>query len=280
MSEITITLPDKNKIKVEKGSTVLDVAKKIGAGLAKAALAGKIDGNLADLGTKIEKDVSIEIITSKSKEAKEILRHSAAHVLAEAVISIFPDAKPTIGPSIDDGFYYDFYVKKSFTPDDMAKLEKKMEEIIKKDSRFERIVMKRKDAIAFYKKEENKFKQEIIDDHKDEEISFYKSGAFTDLCRGPHIESAGKIGAIKLTKISGAYWRGDEKRESLQRIYGVAFFTKKELDDYLTSGKTALCVIEREQYRQMPQIVALSSILDQEGNKVLITAASKASGKK
>lgn len=261
MSEITITLPDKNKIKVEKGSTVLDIAKKIGSGLAKAAIAGKVNGALADINSKISEDAGIEIITEKSKEAKEILRHSAAHVLAEAVISLFPDAKPTIGPPIEDGFYYDFHVKMPFTPGDIEKLEKKMEEIIKKDSKFERIVMKRKDAIAFCKKEGNKFKQEIIDDHKDEEISFYKSGAFTDLCRGPHIESAGKIGAIKLTKISGAYWRADEKRESLQRIYGVAFFTKKELDDYLKMIEES----EKRDHRKLGQELDLFSVQDASG---------------
>lgn len=233
MSEITVTLPDGNKMKIEKGKTVLDVAKNIGEGLARAALAGKIDNIPVDLNTKIEKDSKIEIITQKSPEALDILRHSAAHILAEAVIELFPDAKPTIGPAIDNGFYYDFYVKNPFSLQDLENIELKMKELIKKDSRFERIVMDQKDAINYYKNNGNKFKLEIINDHKYENASFYQSGSFQDLCRGPHIPSTKKIGAVKLTKISSAYWRADEKRESLQRVYGVAFFTKKELEEHI-----------------------------------------------
>ncbi|MFH1431953.1 MAG: threonine--tRNA ligase [archaeon] len=260
MSEITVTLPDGNKMKIKKGSTVHDVAKKIGEGLARAALAGKLDTIPVDLATRIEKDAKIEIITPKSKEALEILRHSAAHVLAEAVIELYPDAKPTIGPAIENGFYYDFHVKKPFTPEDLEKIEKRMADIIKKDNRFERTEMERKQAIDYYKKQQNKFKQEIIDDHKEDKvISFYKSGNFHDLCRGPHIPSTSKIGAIKLTKISSAYWRGSDLRESLQRIYGVAFFTKKELEAHLKLLEEA----EKRDHRKLGKQLDLFSVHDE-----------------
>lgn len=233
MPDIQITLPDGSKKKIAKGATAKDVAESIGAGLLRAALAAKVDGALVDLSFKIEKDAKVEIITPTSKEGKEILRHSAAHVLANAVVELFPGTLPTIGPAIEEGFYYDFFVKKPFTSEDLAKIEAKMQEIIKKDEKFERIVMTRKAAVDFYKKEGNKFKIDVIEDHKDEETSFYRIGNFLDLCKGPHVPNTGKIGAVKLTKTSSVYWRADQKRESLQRVYGIAFAAKKDLDDYV-----------------------------------------------
>ncbi len=233
MSDVVVTLPDGSKKNVSKGTTIKDIAFSIGEGLGRAAVAGKIDGSLADLSKQIEKNSKVEIITTKSKEALEILRHSTAHVLASAVVELFRGAKPTIGPAIEDGFYYDFYVEKPFTLDDIEKIDAKMKEIIKKDELFERSEMTLKKAIEFYKKDKNKFKQEIIKEHKDEVPSFYKIGKFMDLCKGPHVLSTGAISAFKLTKTSSAYWRGDSKKESLQRIYGTAFFSKKELKEYL-----------------------------------------------
>ena len=233
MSDVVVTLPDGSKKNVSKGTTIKDIAFSIGEGLGRAAVAGKIDGSLADLSKQIEKNAQVEIITTKSKEALEILRHSTAHVMACAVVELFKGAKPTIGPAIDDGFYYDFYVEKPFTLDDIEKIEAKMKEIIKQDDTFERSEMTLKKAIEFYKKDKNKFKIEVIEDHKGEVPSFYKLGKFMDLCKGPHVSSSGKISAFKITKTSGAYWRGDAKKESLQRIYGTAFFSKKELKEYL-----------------------------------------------
>ncbi|MCK4968776.1 MAG: threonine--tRNA ligase, partial [Candidatus Aenigmarchaeota archaeon] len=239
MSDVVITLPDGSKKKMAKNTTVKEVAFSIGDGLGRATIAGKVDDELVDASYEIEKDVSVEIITSRSAEAMGILRHSAAHVMAAAVVSLFPDAKPTIGPAIDDGFYYDFHVKKPFTAGDIEKIENKMNEIIKKDEKFVRCEMSLKNAVDFYKKNKNKFKVEIISDHKKEIPSFYKIGDFEDLCKGPHVASTGQVVAVKLTKYSGAYWRGDSKKESLQRIYGVAFFSKKELKAHLLQMEDA-----------------------------------------
>ncbi len=233
MSDVVVTLPDGSKKNVSKGTTIKDIAFSIGEGLGRAAVFGKIDGEAADLSKPIEKNAQVEIITTKSKEALETLRHSTAHVLACAVVELFRGAKPTIGPAIDDGFYYDFYVEKPFTLDDIEKIEAKMKEIIKKNDAFERSEMTLKKAIEFYKKDKNKFEIEIIEDHKREVPSFYKIGKFMDLCKGPHVLSTGAVSAFKLTKTSGAYWRGDSKKESMQRIYGTAFFSKKELKEYL-----------------------------------------------
>ncbi|MBW6451633.1 MAG: threonine--tRNA ligase [DPANN group archaeon] len=234
MSNITIILPDNSKIKVIKGTTVKDVALSIGEGLARAAVAGKIDGTLVDMTHKIMGDTKISIITMKSPEGLDIFRHSTAHVLAQAVITLYPDAKPTIGPSIEDGFYYDFDVAKPFSPEDLYKIESKMKEIIKKDESFERIVMSKKDALAHFKKDKNEYKVELINVIPDgEEITFYKSGDFIDLCRGPHVASSGVLKAIKLTKVSGAYWKGDSKNKMLSRIYGVSFPKKSELSEHL-----------------------------------------------
>ena len=216
MSDVVITLPDGSKKKMAKRTTIKEVAFSIGDGLGRAAVAGKIDGVLVDLAAPVNKNAAVEIITLKSKEGLEILRHSSAHVLAEAVIDIFPGAKPTIGPAIKDGFYYDFDVKKQFSPEDLEKIEAKMKEIIKKDESFERIAMSKKDALVHFKKEGNVYKQELISELKEgEEISFYKNGSFTDLCRGPHMPSTGFLKAVKLMKVSGAYWRGNAKNKML-----------------------------------------------------------------
>ncbi|NOR85076.1 threonine--tRNA ligase [archaeon] len=260
MSDVVITLPDGSKKKMVKNTTIKDVAYLIGDGLGRAAIAGKIDGVPVDLATPVKKNAAVEIITLKSKEGLEILRHSSAHVLAEAVIDIFSDAKPTIGPAIEDGFYYDFDVKKQFSPEALEKIEAKMKEIIKKDEPFLRIVMSKKDALAHFKKEGNVYKQELISELKEgEEISFYKNGSFIDLCRGPHMPSTGFLKAVKLMKVSGAYWRGNAKNKMLSRIYGISFLNKKELSSYITMLEEA----EKRDHRKLGTQLELYSFHDE-----------------
>ena len=228
-----ITLPDGSVKKYNKAVTIANVAKDIGEGLARAALAGKIQDQLVDLSHEIVEDTNLSIITSKSPESLDVIRHSAAHLLAQAVKIIFPDAQVTIGPVIEDGFYYDFSYKRPFTPDDIALIEKKMNELSKQNLEINRKVMKRKAAIDYFSSIGEKYKSEIISSIPEgDEVSLYEQGDFTDLCRGPHVPSTGKIKVFKLMKLAGAYWRGDSKNEMLQRIYGTAWNNKDELKDY------------------------------------------------
>jgi threonyl-tRNA synthetase len=235
---VKIELPDGSILEISKGKTVLDVAKQIGPRLAEAALAGKVDGELVDLNYVLNSDVKLEILTDKSEEALHVLNHSAAHVMAGAVVDLFPDAKPTIGPSIDPvGFYYDFFVENPFTQEDIEKIQKRVEEVIQENSEFVREEMSLAEAIKYYEKEEeNKFKVEILKETDAENVSFYSHGEgnFKDLCRGPHVPFAGKIKAIKILDASSAFWRADASRESLQRVYGVAFNNEKQLKKHLT----------------------------------------------
>ncbi|MEW5755907.1 MAG: threonine--tRNA ligase [Pseudomonadota bacterium] len=231
---LTITLPDGSKREFEKAVTVAEVAASIGAGLAKAALAGKVGDRLVDTSYLITQDCTLSIITDKSPEGLEIIRHSCAHLLAQAVKELFPEVQVTIGPVIEDGFYYDFSAKQPFTEEDLAKIEAKMEELAKKDLKVTREVMKREAAIDFFLNMGEKYKAEIIEAiPHGEEISLYRQGEFIDLCRGPHIPSTGKLKAFKLMKVAGAYWRGDSKNEMLQRIYGTAWTNKDDLKAYL-----------------------------------------------
>ncbi len=259
MSKITITLPDGSKMKADAGATILDIAKRIGEGLAKAAIAGKIDGIQADLDTKIQKDAKIEIITLKSEEALEILRHTASHVMAQAVLRLFPKAKPTIGPSIENGFYYDFDTDKPFTEDDLAKIEAEMNKIIKEDVPVEKYSMKKLEKMNYIMN--NRYKEELIKDLKLKrgEATFYKQGDFIDLCRGPHLPKTGYIKAFKLMKVAGAYWRGDEKNKMLSRIYGTAFQSRKELDDYLHLLEEA----EKRDHRKIGKQLDIFSVHDE-----------------
>ena len=234
---VKLELPDGNILDVQKNSTVLNIAEQIGPGLAQAAIAAKVDGELVDLFYKITEDGKLEILTEKSEEALDILNHSAAHIMASAVVDLFPDAKPTIGPSIEPvGFYYDFYVKEPFSQEDLEKIQKRVDEIIQENTSFEREEMSLKEAIDYYKsKEENKFKVEILEDTEANNVSFYThgKGIFKDLCRGPHIPSTGRVKGIKILNASSAFWRGDANNESLQRVYGVAFFNAKQLRKHL-----------------------------------------------
>ena len=228
---MNIALPDGTIKELAAGATVADVAASIGAGLAKAALAGKVDGELVDLTAPVTDGATVEIITSKSPEALSIMRHSCAHIMAEAVQELFPGAQIAFGPATDDGFFYDFELPKNISSDDFGAIEKKMAEIVKANEPFVREVVTVEEAKKIFA--DQRFKLEHIDDLKDEEISIYRHGSFVDLCAGPHIPSAGKIGAFKMMKLAGAYWRGDASREQLQRLYGTAFFKKSELEEYL-----------------------------------------------
>ncbi len=230
----TISLPDGSRREYSKPVTVAEVATDIGAGLARAALAGKVDGVLVDTSTSLESDVSLTIITDRDPEGLDIIRHSAAHLLAQAVKTLFPDAQVTIGPVIEDGFYYDFAYERSFTDDDLAAIEGKMRELAKKGDPVSRQVMQRDDAVKFFRDMGEKYKAQIIEDiPEQEEISLYKQGEFIDLCRGPHVPTTAKLKAFKLMKVAGAYWRGDSSNEMLQRIYGTAWPNNEALSNYL-----------------------------------------------
>ena len=230
-----IQLLDGKKIEFEKSINGFDLTKKISKSLEKIALVMEVDGSLKDLSHQITKDAKVRIITPKDKEGLEVIRHDAAHILAMAVQELYPGTQVTIGPVIDNGFYYDFSRKEPFTEEDLNKIEKKMGEIVDRDEKTYREVWKRNDAVKHFLEIGEKYKAEIIESiPSDEEVSIYHHGKWHDLCRGPHLASTGKIGkAFKLTKVSGAYWRGDSNNEMLQRIYGTCWSSKKELDDYL-----------------------------------------------
>lgn len=232
---VAIKLPDGSQMEMESGVNGFDIANKISASLAKAALAVTVNGKTQDLSTPITTDATVTIITGKDKEGLEIIRHSCSHVMAQAVKELWKDVQVTIGPAIENGFYYDFARKEPFTTEDFAKIEAKMHEIVKRDEKLERIVMPREEAIKFFNNLGEHYKAEIIEDLPEGEIiSLYRQGSFTDLCRGPHVPSTGKIGdAFKLMKVAGAYWRGDSSKEMLQRIYATAWGSKKDLDAYL-----------------------------------------------
>jgi threonyl-tRNA synthetase len=230
-----ITLPDGSQRTYAGPVTVAQVAADIGPGLAKAALAGRIDGRLVDTSVAIERDSSLAIVTSKDSDGLEILRHSTAHLLAQAVQSVYPDAQVTIGPVIEHGFYYDFAFSRPFTPEDLEKFEAKMHELANADLKVERRLMPRDEAVETFKKLGEHYKAEIIASiPANEDISLYGQGEWFDLCRGPHVPSTGKLGAFKLMKVAGAYWRGDSKNAMLQRIYGTAWANEKDLKAYLT----------------------------------------------
>jgi len=229
-----VTLPDGTVKSYDQPLTVDDVASSIGSGLAKAAIAGEIDGQLVDTSYMIEDDASLSIITNKDEKALEVIRHSTAHLLAQATQQLYPKAQVTIGPVIDNGFYYDFSYKKGFSEEDLEKIEKNMKAIVKQNLPIQRLEMKREDAIELFKSIGEHYKAEIIESiPANEVLSLYKQGDFIDLCRGPHVPSTSKLKVFKLMKLAGAYWRGDSNNEMLQRVYGTAWENKKDLEDYL-----------------------------------------------
>jgi len=229
-----ITLPDGSQREFDQSVTVMDVAADIGPGLAKATLAGEVDGEVVDASFEMATDATLRIITSRDEEGLEIIRHSTAHLLAQAVQRVFPDAQVTIGPIIDNGFYYDFAYEPGFNPDDLDRIASEMRRLVKDHLPVERIVMGRGEAIQFFRQKGEEYKARIIEDIPEgDELSLYKQGEFTDLCLGPHVPNTSHLGYFKLTKLAGAYWRGDSKNEMLQRIYGTAWPSKKELNAYL-----------------------------------------------
>jgi threonyl-tRNA synthetase len=229
-----VTLPDGSQRRFDRPVTVDEVAADIGAGLRKAALAGRVNGKLVDTSYLISSDANVAIVTDKDPDGVEVIRHSTAHLLAQAVKQLFPDAQVTIGPVIEDGFYYDFAYKRPFTPEDLAAIEARMQELAKADQKVTRRVLTRDEAVSFFKHQGEIYKAEIIASIPEkEDISLYGQGDWVDLCRGPHVPSTGKLKAFRLTKVAGAYWRGDSRNEMLQRIYGTAWADKKQLDDYL-----------------------------------------------
>jgi threonyl-tRNA synthetase len=251
---VSITLPDKSVRQFDAPVTVAEVAASIGAGLAKAALAGKVDGKVVDTGYLIEQDAALAIVTDKDAEGLEVIRHSTAHLLAYAVKELFPEAQVTIGPVIENGFYYDFSYKRPFTPDDLAAIEKKMSELAKKDEKVTRKVLPRDDAVAYFKGIGEAYKAEIIASiPADQDVSLYTEGSFTDLCRGPHVPSTGKLKVFKIMKVAGAYWRGDAKNEMLQRIYGTAWAKKEDQEQYLHMLEEA----EKRDHRKLGKLLDL-----------------------
>ena len=257
---IAITLPDGSKREFEAPVTVADVAASIGAGLAKAALAGRVDGKLVDTSFLIEKDASLAIITAKDAEALELIRHSTAHLMAQAVKQLYPEAQVTIGPAIDNGFYYDFSYKRPFTPEDLEAIEARMHEIVKQDLKVERSEMKREDAVEFFRGMGEAYKAELVEAIPEGEvISLYRQGDFIDLCRGPHVPSTGKLKVFKLMKVAGAYWRGDSNNEMLQRIYGTAFASKEGLAAYLHMLEEA----EKRDHRRLGRELDLFHLQDE-----------------
>jgi threonyl-tRNA synthetase len=254
-----ITLPDGSTRGYDQPVTIADVALSIGAGLARAALAGKVDGQLVDTSYLISQDASLAIVTDKDSDGLEIIRHSTAHLLAYAVKDLFPDAQVTIGPVIENGFFYDFSYHRAFTPEDLAALEKRMGELAKRDLPITRKVMPRDEAVAYFKHINEHYKAEIIASiPADQDVSLYTEGDFTDLCRGPHVPSTGKLKAFKLMKLAGAYWRGDSKNEMLQRIYGTAWAKKDELDAYLHQLEEA----EKRDHRKLAKQLDLFHMQD------------------
>ncbi len=257
---VSVRLPDGSAREFDGPVTVAQVAASIGAGLAKAALAGKVDGKVVDTSHLIEQDADLAIITDKDPEGLDVIRHSAAHLLAYAVKSLYPDAQVTIGPVIENGFYYDFAYKRPFTPDDLAAIEKKMTELAKKDEPITRTVLPRDEAVAYFKSIGEAYKAEIISSiPAGEDVSLYAEGGFTDLCRGPHVPSTGKLKVFKLMKLAGAYWRGDSKNEMLQRVYGTAWAKKEDQELHLHNLEEA----EKRDHRKLGKQLDLFHFQDE-----------------
>ncbi len=260
---IHVKLPDGSVKEVPKGTTALDIAKSIGSRLAEAALAAKTNSDLIDLTRPLEKDTDLRILTDRDPEALEVYRHSSAHLLAAAVLELFPETKLGHGPPTESGFFYDFYRPTPFSPEDVEKIEKKMQELVQQNIPYAREFLPRDQGLAEFKKEGDFMKCHFIEQFTkpDEKISIYRTGKFTDFCRGPHIPSTGKIKAFKLLNIAGAYWLGDEKNPQLQRIYGTSFFSKKDLDDYLHNIEES----KKRDHRVLGQQLDLFSIQELAG---------------
>ncbi|WP_180269232.1 threonine--tRNA ligase [Clostridium cadaveris] len=257
---INITLKDGSKIQVESGSTAYDVAVKISQGLAKKALGARVNGESIDLMKKLDTDCELEILTFDDEDGRWDLRHTASHILAQAVKKIYPNAKLAIGPAIDNGFYYDFDLETPFTPEDLEKIEKEMEKIVKEKITIERFELPRDEAIKFMKEKDEPYKVELIEDLPEGEvISFYRQGDFVDLCAGPHVPNTSYVKAFKLTSIAGAYWRGNSDNKMLQRIYGTAFPKKKDLDEYIEKLEEA----KKRDHRKIGKELKLFTVMEE-----------------
>lgn len=261
MASLQISFPDGSVREFEPGVTGYDIARNISPGLAKAAIAVKVDGEVRDLYAVIPSDAPIEILTFDQAEGRQVFWHSSSHIMAQAVTELFPDAKPAIGPAIDEGWYYDFDVEKPFSPEDLEKIEKKMQEIVKENAEFSCRSMSRQEALELSRKESADYKVELLEDLEVDTVTFYSHSRFTDLCLGPHIPRTGLIKSFKLTATSGAYWRGDERRQMLQRIYGVSYPKKAMLEDYLHRMEEA----KKRDHRLLGKRLELFSINDEVG---------------
>ena len=261
MGQISITFPDSSQKTYESGVTVAEVARSVGNRLADAALVAKLNGQLVDLSKTIEKDTSLRILTEKDPEALEVYRHSSAHLMALAVIELFPDTQLGIGPSIENGFYYDFYRKQPFTPEDLEKIEQKIHELIERDLPYERFMVPKLEGLEMFRQMGEELKVELIEEKAGEEFSCYRLGKLTDFCLGPHVPSTGRIKAIKVLSVAGAYWKGDEKNHQMQRIYGTSFFTQKDLDDYLKQLEEA----KKRDHRRLGRDLDLFSLQEEAG---------------
>jgi len=261
LDKIKVSLGPEKEKEVEKGISIEETLQKFDPVLARNALAAQIDGKEVDLSARIAQDSQLRILTFDSVQGKRIYWHSTAHILAQAVKELFPDVKLGIGPSIDEGFYYDFEKEAPFTPDDLAKIEQRMREIVKKDYPFQRKEFSKAEAIALFQNEKEKYKVELVSELEDELVSCYRNNDFTDLCRGPHVPSTGRIKVFKLTGVAGAYWRGSEKNPMLQRIYGISFPTEKELNEYLER----LEEIKKRDHRKLARELELIAFYDEVG---------------
>lgn len=257
--KVKIRLPDNSLKEYESGISAMEVAQDIGEGLARSAVAVKVDGIPKDMSYRIDKDCDLQVLTFKDEEGQEVFRHTSTHLMAQAVTELWPDAKPTIGPVVEEGFYYDFDIDHSFTPDDLKKIEQKMKELVKKDYKIERIEFSKDEAIEEFAK--NRYKIELIEEHGD--VSAYRQGDFIDLCRGPHLPRTGMIKAFKLTKIAGAYWRGDSKNRQLQRIYGISFPDKKQLKEHLQRIEEA----KKRNHRKLGRDLELYDVFEEAPGK-------------
>src|ERR1700758_4522540 len=262
MDNIQITLPDGSQQEVPRGTTPAEIARKISQGLAREAVVARVDGELVDLSRPLDRDTSLTILTAKNPETLQVFRHSAAHLLAAAVLELFPDVKLGIGPPIDTGFFYEFLREQPFTPEDLARIEKKMHELAARDLPNERKLIPKAEAIELYKNWNQSFKCELVQEKAVEPmVSFYTTGKFIDFCRGPHIPSTGRIRAFKLMNVAGAYWKGQEGNPQMQRVYGACFFTQQELDDYLHRLEEA----KRRDHRRLGTELELFSIQEEAG---------------
>ncbi len=262
MDTIQVTLPDGSTQQVPRGTTPAEIARKISQGLAREALVARVDGELIDLSRPLEENTALRILTAKDPEALQVFRHSAAHLLAAAVLELFPDVKLGIGPPIDYGFFYEFLREQPFTPEDLERIEKKMHELAARDLPNERKLVPKAEAIELYKTWDQGFKCELVEEKAVEPmVSFYTTGKFIDFCRGPHIPSTGRIRAFKLMNVAGAYWKGQEGNPQMQRVYGACFFTQQELDEYLHRLEEA----KRRDHRRLGTELDLFSIQEEAG---------------